>query len=548
MGFENIRPLGHYSFCDVPSVYDEESLTALELAARTAAKVNEAIKLGKDSFKKQDTAINTAVQFMKDNLDESLHELAYEMAENGELEILSEENYNNMKKHLTTVINVKECGAVGDGVTDDTNAFRHALTLGYDIFVPAGTYLITNTITVDDSYTIHGEGMDNSIIKYTGANYLLNATSYYANRATVEKLGFIGTEMNGFIKCSREMGWGASVNISECSVKSFGGNMMRFESAFMCDIANCIFDSASAIIFTTYDGSFTEDNFSNCILFKNCLMVGVQEQAHPAFELNNVRLINFESCTFEHINTLLKCVNKTRTVKLTNCWYENINLLFDVAYWCDNPVVENPNFVNIEKYIKYGIQGGYYDVYNHVDGAPYIMDLSGGDNAMATGHSVHKKLAGEGIYNTADAYSQYYYPYEIYTDKALFNMPLNHYYVKKTHADNTAMPTQVVDFTSSPIGRPTPSCSVYYKIKLILTYADGDYITYGCDVLKDDTGVYKFISQGELNRTTWSGSAGNSDTVNFTITDNGRVEYSTSGTRCTKSELLVEWNICGNGG
>lgn len=40
----SVKPLNHYSMTNPASVYDEEALTALELAGRTAAKVNEAVE------------------------------------------------------------------------------------------------------------------------------------------------------------------------------------------------------------------------------------------------------------------------------------------------------------------------------------------------------------------------------------------------------------------------------------------------------------------------------------------------------------------------
>jgi len=53
----------------------------------------------------------------------------------------------NKVEKSTAVLNVKDFGAVGNGVTDDVNAFQaavnQALLTGGSIYVPAGTYLIS---------------------------------------------------------------------------------------------------------------------------------------------------------------------------------------------------------------------------------------------------------------------------------------------------------------------------------------------------------------------------------------------------------------------
>ncbi|EKT8799315.1 hypothetical protein QHG68_004174 [Escherichia coli] len=55
-------------------------------------------------------------------------------------------------------ISVKDFGAKGDGVTDDTNAFKNALAASYQVFVPEGEYKITDGLTPRDGTSISGAG------------------------------------------------------------------------------------------------------------------------------------------------------------------------------------------------------------------------------------------------------------------------------------------------------------------------------------------------------------------------------------------------------
>ena len=70
------------------------------------------------------------------------------------------------------VISVKDYGAVGDGVTDDTEAmeraFADAARLQVSLYVPSGTYIIRRPLTIKSGMEIYGDGA-NSIIKKTPA-------------------------------------------------------------------------------------------------------------------------------------------------------------------------------------------------------------------------------------------------------------------------------------------------------------------------------------------------------------------------------------------
>jgi hypothetical protein len=47
--------------------------------------------------------------------------------------------------------NVRDYGAIGDGVTDDTNAIQSAIDAGGCVYFPPGTYKVTSTLTVSSS-------------------------------------------------------------------------------------------------------------------------------------------------------------------------------------------------------------------------------------------------------------------------------------------------------------------------------------------------------------------------------------------------------------
>jgi hypothetical protein len=58
-----------------------------------------------------------------------------------------------VENKLRDVVSVKDFGAVGNGITDDSAAFNAAAAASFNVLVPNGTYLINNTVDVLDNQT-----------------------------------------------------------------------------------------------------------------------------------------------------------------------------------------------------------------------------------------------------------------------------------------------------------------------------------------------------------------------------------------------------------
>lgn len=95
-------------------------------------------------------------------------------------------------------VSVKDFGAYGNGLHDDTLAFQKALSAHDSVYVPPGTYLITNTITVGERQRLHGAG-DVSVIACADNGF--NAVEIIADFAQLSRLriqgGDIGLKLYG---------------------------------------------------------------------------------------------------------------------------------------------------------------------------------------------------------------------------------------------------------------------------------------------------------------------------------------------------------------
>lgn len=75
MGNIHISPLGHYALENPASVYDEEALTALELAARVAGKVTEIIT----EFNELAEITEDAVEYMRGEIQKTTEKVIMDL-------------------------------------------------------------------------------------------------------------------------------------------------------------------------------------------------------------------------------------------------------------------------------------------------------------------------------------------------------------------------------------------------------------------------------------------------------------------------------------
>lgn len=121
----------------------------------------------------QDEKIANLVCKFNGNIQAAIAEYMLIMEQDGKLEeIISDTLLNDlylMEKKTASIINVKEFGAVGNGVCDDTaaiqNAIDHANKHGRSVQLPKGTYLISKPIILNGCTLIGAMG---NIFKRTG--------------------------------------------------------------------------------------------------------------------------------------------------------------------------------------------------------------------------------------------------------------------------------------------------------------------------------------------------------------------------------------------
>lgn len=89
------------------------------------------------------------------------------------------------------VSNVKAFGAVGDGATDDTAAIQSALAVSTNVYLPSGTYIVSNLTVVLDKTHIFGDGVGSILKMKAGSTGFILTVG--ANRVYIESMAYAGS-------------------------------------------------------------------------------------------------------------------------------------------------------------------------------------------------------------------------------------------------------------------------------------------------------------------------------------------------------------------
>ena len=103
-----------------------------------------------------------------------------------------------IRDKLGDVVSVKDFGAKGDGVSDDSTALQAALSNARAVYVPPGTYRITNTLNVGYGQTLFGAGQSSIIRGASNGFDLIHLPDGYASLRDLRlEKGLAGVRLMG---------------------------------------------------------------------------------------------------------------------------------------------------------------------------------------------------------------------------------------------------------------------------------------------------------------------------------------------------------------
>lgn len=377
----------------------------------------------------------------------------------------------SLQTWLDQFATVKDFGAVGDGVTDDTAAINRALyelfcretnpQIRRSLFFPAGVYLVTESILIPPYATLYGEGVDNSVI--TLSAFPDDSSTVTCVAQTSDSLQQTGVNI----------GLNGATAPQYITVNNLGFKNLNVSThVFIVDSAvDCKFQNVSFV------GARDEDQLINTI----------DESIGVAFSSSyrNPSQLVFDDCIFTNTTFGLHTDNTVSGVTVTNSkldtLYQGIALGTGVVVGTGATGfrITNNRFDNIySQGIVFGdVQlnaSGYnifYDVGNHFSGttnpATSVIDIQSNNN-VSIGDMFERSDAYAGTYSRVDVNNTTSIGIEN-SSKVQIGSYIRQSGTQASIFDNTASPSTIATISS-------PSFSINYSIARGVVYRTGTIV------------------------------------------------------------------------
>ena len=291
----------------------------------------------------------------------------------------------SLQSWLDQFATVKDFGAVGDGVTDDTEAINRALyqlfcrqvnpQIRRSLFFPAGVYRVTETILIPTYATLWGEGADNSVIRLDNSTDDSTLNAYVARTADSLQQYGVNIETNG--ATAPEF-----ITITNLGFE----NLDTTTDVFLVeDATNCTFKNVNFI------GPLTQATLTTA----SADSAGVRFASTPSLVCNQ---IVFDTCRFSNTTFGINTDQQVKGITVTNSQfdtlYQGISLgtgvvvnggatgVRIVSNTFDNTYAEGIIFGDVE--LNASGHNIFYDVGNHFAGttnpATVVIDIQSNNN------------------------------------------------------------------------------------------------------------------------------------------------------------------------
>ncbi|NDG61843.1 MAG: hypothetical protein EBY29_00015 [Planctomycetes bacterium] len=226
-------------------------------------------------------------------------------------------------------VSVKDFGAVGDGVADDTAAIQAAINTNKEVFVPNGTYNLSASLTMTLNQQIRGESQTLAILKTTAAvNAITIADSAYCMISNLfingNGIGLVG------IKVGLGVTFSSQHTISFCHVRNFTSYGIHLNGASYVVIDNCTIrtNGGNGI----YNNLGSPSGYGNANTISNCLIMdcgtyGIHLYRASNNIIENTKFVLATGGTSLTVGNRISniYINNSHSTTIDKCEFENVD-------------------------------------------------------------------------------------------------------------------------------------------------------------------------------------------------------------------------------
>jgi hypothetical protein len=254
---------------------------------------------------------------------------------------------------INDILNIKQIGAYGNGVNDDTTVLKSALTYSDVVYLPLGTYLISDEITINSSKTIMGcvttaQAYGTTIItEYTGSLFKVTYKNCNFKNLYIENVSETLVDTQIGIKLDNSTPQ-SNTEITNVFIKKFyiGLDNYRF---YDITVSNCRFTDCEYGV-RVIEGT-TSNKFEKCWCI-NCTN-GYYFKKTNYSELNNCYS---DSCTNPYYIdecyglSLISCGCEMSVNTPIQITYGNVTIIGFYGYRNNSSSSNNADFIYISGY------------------------------------------------------------------------------------------------------------------------------------------------------------------------------------------------------
>jgi hypothetical protein len=274
----------------------------------------------------------------------------------------------SLQSKFDDMASVKDFGAMGDGVTDDTAAINRALyelfsreigtQVRRSLFFPAGIYIVNDEIKIPTYAMIRGEGQDCTVIKQTDSDPSCVARTADSLQQVGANIGNNGASLPHFIDIY-DMTF-EQTTANHVFIINSAKNLRFHKVGFKGSLANPTTVGDNLICVAIYS---TAVNFSSNIKFEQCQFL--QNNFGLVID-DDVHSVTAVACKWANLYKGAKLgegttgagasVEGPQAINITNCFFDSIYSNGIHAYLVSN-IYSSFNY--------------FADVGNHLAGTPY---------------------------------------------------------------------------------------------------------------------------------------------------------------------------------